>query len=271
MRLLAHISDLHFGADLPPVAQGLLSRLMEIQPDLVVVSGDLTQRATSQQFQHARLYMDSIPFPKLIVPGNHDVSFYSPYRRFLLPLSRYRKYITQDLSPYWLDEEIAVLGINTARSLTLKNGRISIVQMDLIQERFCSVPKETFKVLVTHHPFIAPPGRERESVVGRAAQMFMRVQQCSPDMALAGHFHTSYNGATHSVYTAQKGSTLVVQAGTAISRRTRDEQNAFNIMRIDKGEVELFVEQWNGEIFTEHRRHRFLRENEVWLSKPDAT
>ncbi|MFP5214099.1 MAG: metallophosphoesterase family protein, partial [Acidobacteriota bacterium] len=235
-----------------------------VRPDLLVVSGDLTQRAREDQFRAARAFLDRVPFPRIVVPGNHDVPLYDVFRRFAHPLEWYREYITEELAPFFADEEMAVLGINTARSLTWKNGRISTEQIGLIRERFCSVPAEDFKVLVTHHPFVAPPGREDEAVVGRAERMFLLVNECSPDLALAGHFHTSYTGASHSVYTGQKGSTLILQAGTAVSRRTRTEPNAWNAIRIEGGEVELTVHAWNGSEFREHLTERFHRNGNLW-------
>jgi hypothetical protein len=104
--------------------------------------------------------------------------------------------------------------------------------MDTIRARFCSVAPHVFGILVTHHPLIPPPGRNIGAVVGRAAAMLLRVQGCSPDLALAGHFHASYYGGSHLVFTALEGSTLVIQAGTATSHRTRREKNSFNLIQI---------------------------------------
>jgi 3',5'-cyclic AMP phosphodiesterase CpdA len=260
MRVLAHISDLHFGTELPEIIRKLPGSLEEVRPDLLVVSGDLTQRARAWQFRAAKAFLDGLPFSKLIVPGNHDVPLYNVVRRFSKPLEHYRNIITQDLSPFFSDGKIAVLGVNTARSLTWKNGRISVEQMEHIREKFCSVPQDTFKVLVTHHPFIAPPGQDVKSVVGRAERMFLLVEGCNPDLALAGHFHMSYSGGSHAVYTAQKRSTLVVQAGTATSGRIREEQNAYNVLRIMRDRVELSVRMWDGRDFAIHRTETFGRD-----------
>jgi predicted phosphodiesterase len=131
--------------------------------------------------------------------------------------------------------------------------------MEHIRNKFCELPMEAFKVLVTHHPFIAPPGQSVKSVVGRAERMFLLVEGCNPDLALAGHFHMSYFGGSHAVYTAQKRSTLVVQAGTATSGRIREEQNAFNVLYIDRERVELSVRMWDGQAFAVHRTEIFGR------------
>ena len=97
MRTLVHISDLHFGR----VDNALLAPLRELigdmRPDAVVVSGDLTQRARSAQFRQARHYLDTLPKPQIVVPGNHDIPLYNVAARFFQPLVKYRRYITRDL------------------------------------------------------------------------------------------------------------------------------------------------------------------------------
>src|SRR5258705_9172875 len=166
MPIIAHISDLHFGTEDPLVADGLLTDLSELQPTLVVNSGDLTQRARAGQFMAARAYLDRIPFPQIMVPGNHDIPLYDLIRRFFFPLSRYKKYITPNLAPRFDHDQFVVLGVNTARSFTWKNGRISLEQIREIKSAFCELPFAQFKVLVTHHPFVPPPDDPAPALVG---------------------------------------------------------------------------------------------------------
>src|SRR6187397_3032956 len=125
MRRVAHISDLHFGRTNPTVVAALILKLRDLAPDVVVVSGDLTQRARARQFQEARHFLDALDRPTIVVPGNHDVPLENLFDRFFRPFAKYRKYITEDLSPTFHDEELAVVGINTARSFTRASGRIN--------------------------------------------------------------------------------------------------------------------------------------------------
>src|SRR5688500_9275361 len=124
MRRIVHLSDLHFGAADERIASRVVERVAELQPHLVIVSGDLTQRARTTQFQQAKQFLEKLPQPQLVVPGNHDVPLYNVYDRFVNPLEKYEKIITPELEPFVSDEVIAVAGINTARSLTIKGGRI---------------------------------------------------------------------------------------------------------------------------------------------------
>ena len=131
MTTLAHISDLHFGAESPEVVEGLVEDLASIEPSLLVVSGDLTQRARRKEFAAARLFLDRIPSLRLVVPGNHDIPLFDLVRRFASPLARFRRYIDPDVDPFFSTDTVAVLGMNTARSNTWKDGRVSGTGMSI--------------------------------------------------------------------------------------------------------------------------------------------
>src|SRR5882724_9222854 len=158
MRTLVHLSDLHFGRVDEQLIGPLIAAVTEANPDLVAVSGDLTQRARSHQFREARAFLDSLPQPQIVVPGNHDVPLHNPFSRFLQPLDKYRRFITDDLQPVYVDDEIAVVGISTARSLTIKGGRINEAQVERVKEILCSHSEAVIKAIVTHHPFDLPEG-----------------------------------------------------------------------------------------------------------------
>src|ERR1051325_6543666 len=134
MRTLAHLSDLHFGRIDYSIIEPLVATVREIKPDVVVISGDLTQRARSQQFIEARKFLDSLPQPQIVVPGNHDVPLYNVFARFFQPLDKYRRYICTDTEPVYRDSEIVIVGLNTARSLTFKNGRINEDQVERVRQ-----------------------------------------------------------------------------------------------------------------------------------------
>jgi 3',5'-cyclic AMP phosphodiesterase CpdA len=265
MRTLAHISDLHFGTVKPVLAKGLRASLMARQPDLIVVSGDLTQRALIKEFEQAGRYLAALPFPILVVPGNHDIPAYNLLARVATPFHRYQKHITPDLSPTFHDLELAVLGINTARVLTWwGNGRVSQDQMKDIRTQLCAVPEQRTKILVSHHPFFPHPIRRKKRVVGRAHRTLQTIDHCGLNMLLAGHFHMSYAGASHSVYTLLEQSILVIQAGTALSRRTRKEQNAYNLIDIGEHQVWLTVYMWNGQEFKPIREAAYTYIRDHW-------
>jgi 3',5'-cyclic AMP phosphodiesterase CpdA len=235
MRTLVHLSDLHFGRLDPSILDPLRDAVRKIAPDLVIASGDLTQRARPEEFEQARDFLLTLPGPQIIVPGNHDVPLHNLYARFRLPLREYKRFITEDLEPFYKDEELAVLGINTARSLIWKNGRVNVRQINRIEERFCDA-RDVVKVLVTHHPFDLPEQHGRGDLVGRAHHAMVQIARCNIDLLLAGHFHVSQSGRTAARYQIPGHSAIFVQAGT-ISTRARGEANSFNALGIEKNRV----------------------------------
>jgi 3',5'-cyclic AMP phosphodiesterase CpdA len=264
MRTIAHISDLHFGRIDPPVAEGLVEDLKGRTPTLLVVSGDFTQRAKSWQYRQAAEYLKRLPTPQLVVPGNHDVPLWDFSRRVFSPLGRYRRHISKDLMPSYQDEELFVLGVNTARSFTRTSGWISRRQLQLIQEKACSAPSRLFKVLVTHHPFIPAPRKPDSDIVVGGAAALDRLEACGIDMLLAGHLHLAYHDDVRAHHKAARRSVLSIQAGTATSTRRRIEPNAYNWITISPDLVTVAVRVWNGHRFEESLVTRYERTDHEW-------
>jgi 3',5'-cyclic AMP phosphodiesterase CpdA len=265
MRIIAHLSDIHFGAEDPPLVEAVRAHLAQLQPHLVVLSGDLTQRARRGQFLAARTFLASLPGEKLIVPGNHDVPLWNLLARFLTPLTAYSRLITRDLSPAYYDEELAVVGINTARSWTRKSGRINDEQAAEASGYLRRAAEGALRIVVTHHPFdLAETFGERE-LVGRARMALQQLAHAGVDVLLAGHFHEAYTGGTARRYPLPDGySALVVQSGTATSTRTRGTPNSFNILRYEKPQLEVEILCWDAAqrrfVVQESKRYRRLRE-----------
>lgn len=267
MRTLVHLSDLHFGRVDQSLIQPLIDSVKKIKPDLVAVSGDLTQRARSHEFREARAFLDRLPQPQIVVPGNHDVPLHNVFTRFLKPLEKYRRYVTEDLQPFFADDEVAVIGVNTARSLTIKGGRINEIQVGRIREKLCPVRDEVVKVVVTHHPFDLPEGYHERDLVGRARMAMTSLAECGADLFLAGHLHISHTGHTAKRYKIHGHSALVVQAGTASSTRGRGESNSFNVVRVEHPEivVERLVWQPENAVFSVATVENFRHTADGWV------
>lgn len=274
MARIAHLSDLHFGACDPRVVRATEAWLEQHQPDLVIVSGDWTQRARVKQFREASAYLNRLRaagFRVLSIPGNHDVPLYDVVRRFAAPLDRYRRYIDNDLCPWFENDELAVLGINTARSLTFKDGRINRSQMALIERRFAAVAASKTRILVTHHPLFAMPigeGGELSEAVGRHEDAVEAVCRAGVHIALAGHFHRTYAGAARRMV-EDAGGALVIQAGTATSTRFRnDELQSFNWLHVRRNDdIELQVIAWTGDSFQRGSHVGYRFEADEWTSQ----
>lgn len=244
MRTLVHLSDLHFGRVDAALLAPLREAVFAARPDLVVVSGDLTQRARRSQFRAAAAWLGTLPGPQLLVPGNHDVPLYDVARRFLAPLARFRRYISAEAFPYHEDGEIAAIAINTARSLAFKGGRINRDQVDEVARRFQGLPEAVTRIVVSHHPFDLPEGAEATDLVGRAQMAMQAFAGCGVDLFLSGHLHRTHSGNTARRYAIAGFAALVVQAGTATSTRGRGESNAFNVLRIGAADMQVDTLGW---------------------------
>ena len=237
MRRLVHISDVHFGKINQEQIEPLTRQIHELKPDVMIISGDLTQRARAWQFAAARKFLDALPRPQIVIPGNHDVPLYNIFARMLFPLTNYKKFISDNLDPFYQDEEVVIQGVNTARSLTFKNGRINGRQIKMITDRFSKANRDAIKIVVTHHPFDAPAGFEESQLLRHATAAIEELAKCGADLFLAGHLHLGHIGNTIKRYklteTDKEYAALIVSAGTATSSRLRGETNSFNVLEIE--------------------------------------
>jgi len=243
MRTLVHLSDLHFGRVDARLLEPLVATVQALQPQLVAVSGDLTQRARRSQFRAARAFLDRLPRPQLVVPGNHDVPLYDVLRRFAAPLARFRHAIEPDLAPCFHDDAIAVFGLNTARALTFKNGRVNAAQLARMHACFDRLAPSIARIVVAHHPFAEVAVDQHHARVGRAELGLQAFAASGVELVLCGHLHRSDAQA------AANAGPLLVQAGSATSTRTREEANGFNLVRIDRHAIRVQPWRWQGSAF----------------------
>jgi 3',5'-cyclic AMP phosphodiesterase CpdA len=214
-------------------------------PDLVVISGDFTQRATTTEFRQARAFLDSLQLPALTIPGNHDVPLWNVAARLLRPLARYQRYITTDLSPVYQDDEMVVAGVNTARGLVVGGeGRINEAQVEWLLARLNAAPPHAVKIVVTHHPFDLPPGVRERRLLGRAPMAMARLATAGAHLFLSGHLHLSHVSHSAERYRIAGHSALIVQAGT-VSMRGRGEEPSFNVLRLSGERLSLDRLVWN--------------------------
>jgi 3',5'-cyclic AMP phosphodiesterase CpdA len=273
MKKIAHLSDVHFGRVDYATVTPLVEAITKVAPDVVVLSGDLTQRAREDQFEEARKFLDGLPKPQIVVPGNHDVPLYNVFARFMAPLDNYRKIISEDVEPFYQDDEIAIVGVNTARSATFKNGRINEEQVARVRDLLCPLARTVTKIVVTHHPFDLPRQFPEGDLVGRARMAIESLAACGVDVFLAGHYHFGHTGDTETRYDIDGYNALIVHAGTATSTRGRGEPNSFNVIRIERPELVVERYTWRPEeaVFSQFSAEHFKTTDAGWVRLADES
>lgn len=269
MRTIFHCSDLHFGPlHLPRLAQGALDLVADRRPDLVVVSGDLTQRAKPEQFRQAREFVDSLPVPSLVVPGNHDVPMFRVWERVFDPFGAYRRHFSRELEPVYRDEEMLVVGINTAFNWTIQDGRIKLARLLEVGEIFAAVPDSIFKVVVAHHHLIPPPNFGTQRVLANAYEAIDVFSTASVDLILSGHQHQAYIGNSEEFYPKGRPPVVILHSGTTTSSRGRGgerEKSTCNWIEVDERSMAVSHLRWQPRLerFAEQSRHWYPRQERV--------
>lgn len=264
MRTVLHLSDLHFGRTRPELLEPLIAAVNAAAPDLVAISGDLTQRARVRQFREARAFLDRIEAPRLVVPGNHDVPLDNIALRLLGPWGRYRRWIGADLEPGFQDEELAAVGVNTVNFLEWQRGRIGRHAVARVCAAFGGHEDRRTRIVVAHHPFAHLPG-ERKALMRGAGAALGALAECGTDIVLCGHLH-AWRAELFGAEPGPSRAMLLVQAGTGLSTRVRGEENDFNLLRLHPGEivVERFAAAQGGADFARASSTGFRRGPEGW-------
>lgn len=240
MLTLLHVSDLHFGPPYrPQLGDALLDAARALRPDVIVASGDFTQRAKRGQYAAAHAFLAHLPeVPQVVVPGNHDIPLYRVAERIFNPYRNYRDYIAPELESVHRVDGAIIVALNTTAPLrTIVNGRITRRQIELCAQTFAVAPPETARIVVAHHHFAPAPDYESGAVMRGARRALERFQKMHVDLVLGGHLHRAYIGNSLDVYPGVDRShgVIIVQCGTTTSARGRArerQKNSFNLLRV---------------------------------------
>jgi 3',5'-cyclic AMP phosphodiesterase CpdA len=231
--MLLHLSDPHFGTEQPEIAQALRALCLDLKPELVVVSGDLTQRARQVQFAAARDFLDSLGCPYLVVPGNHDIPLFHLPKRIWKPFHRYEQYFGCTESSRET-EHFVVIGVNTIVPQHHTKGRISLKQIHQVEHLLSTAPAHKHKIVVTHQPFMVPPHDEdaARDIPSMMLPALHRWSQCGLNALLHGHLHQSAVYDLNRYFLLQQAHPILdIHAGTALSSRLRQTlPNSVNVI-----------------------------------------
>ena len=266
---MLQISDLHFG---PPYVERVGEALLRIAPtlecDVIVASGDFTQRAKREQFEQARDYLRRLPdLPQIVIPGNHDVALYRVFERLFRPYDLYKEYISPELDSIHRFEKAFVVALNsTAPRTAISNGWISLEQLEYCQRAFAEATPGQARIVIAHHHFAPAPDYERTEVMPRAKRALDCFARLKVDVIMGGHLHRAYIGNSLDVYAGadREHGITIVQCGTTTSRRGRGrerEKNSFNYIRVDEEVLRITHYMYFSEddAFSPVSRHVFPR------------
>lgn len=253
MTLLLQISDPHFGTEQPPVVVALLRLANALQPDLVVMSGDITQRARRAQFSAARAFVDAFSAfgatQFVVVPGNHDIPLYDLFARIAHPYANHQHVFGDDLEPVFESDELLVIGVNTTRAYRRKDGEVSAKQVERVARLLVDATPLQLRVVVTHQPVVAARANDIRNLLHGRERAIERWSQAGVDLILGGHIHLPYVTPLHVAYKDLPRRMWAVQAGTALSSRVRGRvPNSVNVINYDAsttGKRRATVVRWD--------------------------
>ncbi len=244
MSVVLHLSDPHFGTEQAPVLEALVGLARQQQPDLVVMSGDITQRARSAQFDAARRLIDQIAAPSVVIPGNHDIPLFNLGARLFRPYAGFHAAFGDALEPVHRSGQLLVIGVNTTRWYRHKNGEVSFDQIERVSATLARASPAQLRIVVVHQPAAVLREKDAHDLLRGHDQALRRWAEAGADLVLGGHIHLPYVVAVPDVTRAL----WVVQAGTAVSSRVRaGTQNSVNVVRWgqDTAGGACVIEQWD--------------------------
>lgn len=228
MGVLLHISDTHFGTEQAPVVEALVALAAQQRPDVVVLSGDITQRARPAQFRAAKVCVERLGAPVLAIPGNHDIALFDLWARLTRPYARFSAVFGTDLEPVHASPDWLVVGVNTTRARRHRHGEVSAAQIERVTRLLANASPRQLRVVVVHQPVAVPLDGERHNLLRGHAQATQAWAAAGADLVLGGHIHLPFTLPLHGL--ARR--LWAVQAGTAVSARTRSGvPNSVNILR----------------------------------------
>ncbi|MCC5791256.1 MAG: metallophosphoesterase [Legionellaceae bacterium] len=260
---IVHISDLHFGRHQDAIVDCFLKDLSSLNPDLILISGDLTHRATSGQYQQLQYFLKQLKAVVLMVPGNHDIPLYNLVERFFSPFAKYKRYVQPNLTVRYGNELIRILGVNSVDPYRVKNGRLSAATMEAIEDYF-SPAFNGLNLLFLHHNFDYREGLHKP--LRNYAALLAYLKKSAVHLVCNGHVHYANICLLEK---QNQRACLMLHAGSLLSERTKDGCNSYYILEADHQRCQISWRVLKNAAFHTLKQYDFDRsKNFVSLATP---
>jgi 3',5'-cyclic AMP phosphodiesterase CpdA len=241
---LFHVSDVHFGAEDPAALAWFRNCVAAEAPDAVIMTGDLTMRARTREFEQGGAWLRSLGVPVTVEVGNHDIPYYwSPLRRMVSPYTRYAAVERMIEQPLTLAGVTVVPLKTTARAQWRWNwskGRVSRSSLKTALALIADAPKGNLILVAGHHPLIEG-GTRGTARTHRGDEALTALAEAGAHAVLSGHVHDAFDLSVE-----RCGRTVrMIGAGT-LSKRVRATPPAFNELRVDGLALETIVRSFDG-------------------------
>jgi 3',5'-cyclic-AMP phosphodiesterase len=218
----------------------IAARITRMEPDVVVIAGDLTTDGYEWEFEQAARFVDSIAFPKIVIPGNHDGRNvgYVHFRRFFGdPFSRHRGEFDVERAERLDATGFTIVGVDSSEP-DINEGRVGVERYPWIREQL-DEPRD-IRILAVHHHLVSIPGTGRErNIVHDAGDLLLLLSELDIDVVLSGHKHVPFFWGLNGM--------LICNSGTAGTRRVRGlTPPSWNELQIDASTVKVFIHYLDG-------------------------
>lgn len=244
MTSIVQFADIHFGAEDKDAMTALANSVAALKPDITLICGDITQNGSKDEFYAARDWIRTLAGPKLITPGNHDTPMYGLLHRFFAPFKRYQDIIAPLSEPYYTDQYVTIMPINTSRGWQLKPdwslGVVDIEALEALAKNMKSISAESLKFVIAHHPFLYPPSSPLQKKTKNGKQALKMLSEMNIDAVLSGHVHVPF------MLKRQPDETEIMSIGAGtLSVRRREKPASFNHIHVDDKIMRITAIEWS--------------------------
>lgn len=261
MQKIIHISDIHFGREEKSIVDALIAKINKEDPNIIVVSGDLTQRAKKREFQKAEMFLNELDFPKVIIPGNHDIPLYNLFERVINPFRKFDIYF-QNFNRYENDE-LSIVGLNSVRNLRWKSGKLTIDYLENSTAQLKKKDNIKLNIVVMHHNLLHLPSSKESGKLFRTKLMQKWIFDNKIDLILFGHDHKSMIKPIlfddDNIFDF-----ILIQAGSATSTRRRGNSNSFNLITFENSVMQISVQTYIENKFETSFKQKYIKHTKGW-------